>query len=69
MTAFEKIISDPAVGSLSALARHFSVTPWAVSKWSKSIPAKRCPAIERLCEARVRCEDMRPDIDWAALRG
>lgn len=31
-------------------------------------PAEYCPAIERATDGRVRCEDLRPDVDWAVLR-
>lgn len=43
-----------------------------VQKWLRSPnpekmpPAEYCPAIERL--TGVRCEDMRPDVDWAYIR-
>lgn len=43
-----------------------------VQKWLRSPnpdrqpPAEYCPAIERI--TGVRCEDMRPDVDWAFLR-
>lgn len=30
---------------------------------------KLCIAIERESRGAVRCEDMRPDVDWAYLRG
>ncbi len=28
-----------------------------------------CIAIERESDGTVRCEDLRPDVDWAYLRG
>lgn len=31
-------------------------------------PAEYCPAIERATDGLVRCEDLRPDVDWAVLR-
>lgn len=30
------------VGGISAMARHFNLTPWAVSKWREKVPAERC---------------------------
>ena len=30
---------------------------------------KLCIAIERESQGAVRCEDLRPDVDWAFLRG
>lgn len=40
-----------------------------VEHWVKvgRVPAERCPGIERL--TGVRCELLRPDVDWAYLRG
>lgn len=67
-------MSDPfsravdMLGGKSAMARAFNVTPWAVSKWSKRVPAERCPDIERLTNGQIRCEELRPDVDWAVLR-
>ncbi len=52
----------------SAVARHFGLTPWAVSKWRDRVPADRCPEIEKMTAGVVRCEELRPDIDWAYLR-
>ena len=66
MTTFDKIISH--FGGKSALAKKFELTPWAVSKWEKRIPAERCPDIEEMSQGKFRCEDMRPDINWAVLR-
>ena len=54
-------------GGISAMASNFKLTPWAVSKWRNRVPAERCPDIERM--TGVRCEDLRPDVDWAFLRG
>lgn len=41
------------------------------SMWRKRgrVPAEHCPAIERATGGAVRCEDLRPDVDWAVLRG
>ena len=58
-------------GSQAALARHCGVVQTAVSNWRarESIPAEYCPAIERATDGAVRCEDLRPDVDWQVLRG
>lgn len=45
--------------------------PVLVYQWasgSRQVPAERCPAIERFTEGAVRCEELRPDVDWAVLR-
>jgi DNA-binding transcriptional regulator YdaS (Cro superfamily) len=47
------------------------VTKGAVWQWlddGRKVPAEHCPAIERATDGAVRCEELRPDIDWAVLR-
>lgn len=57
------------VGSQAALASLLGVTPGAVSQWVTSgAPVNRCIDIEKATDGRVRCEELRPDIDWAYLR-
>ncbi len=62
---------DQSRGMSSALARALGVPPVLISQWANSqrpVPSDRCPAIERATDGAVRCEEMRPDIDWAVLR-
>jgi DNA-binding transcriptional regulator YdaS (Cro superfamily) len=42
-----------------------------VSMWLHrgKVPADYCPTIERVTGGAVRCEDLRPDVEWAVLRG
>lgn len=42
-----------------------------VEHWlkSKRVPSDHCPAIERATNGAVTCEELRPDVDWAVLRG
>ena len=41
----------------------------ALQQWRVTrVPAERCIDIERATDGAVRCEDLRPDIDWAYLR-
>lgn len=57
-------------GSVASLARGLQVTSQAVCFWrdeKRKIPADKCPEIEKL--TGVRCEALRPDVDWAYLRG
>lgn len=64
-------IASSIVGSQVALALALGVSKGAVSQWKddeRRVPAEHCPAIERLTGGAVRCEDLRPDIDWAVLR-
>lgn len=68
MTPLEKSVG--LAGSQSELARRLGVVPQVVHNWIKrgQVPAERCPDIERATDGRVRCEDLRPDVDWAYLR-
>lgn len=64
-------IASDIVGSQVALASALGVSKGAVSQWKddeRRVPAEHCPAIERATRGAVRCEDLRPDIDWAVLR-
>lgn len=59
------------VGGVSALARLVGVSGPAVTQWTtgfRQVPAERCPLIERATEGEIRCENLRPDVDWAVLR-
>ncbi len=55
-------------GGVTALASRIGVAASAPSMWKARgrVPAEHCPAIER--ETGVRCEELRPDMDWAVLR-
>ena len=67
--ALEKAVS--IVGSTQALASELNVTKGAVSQWKmdgRRTPAEHCPTIERLTAGEVRCEYLRPDVDWGYLR-
>jgi DNA-binding transcriptional regulator YdaS (Cro superfamily) len=58
------------VGSEAELARRISaelpegrtISPQAVSKWTRRIPANRCLLLERLVEQQVTRHQMRPDV-------
>lgn len=59
------------VGSQVALAVLLGVTKAAVNQWKddgRKVPAEHCPPIERATKGQVRCEDLRPDIEWHILR-
>lgn len=59
------------VGSQKALADSLGVTKAAVGQWKdegRRVPAEHCPAIERLTAGHVRCEELRPDVEWEVLR-
>jgi len=60
------------VGSMAGLARYLGVSKGAVFQWGmpgRQVPAAHCPEIERLTGGAVRCEDLRPDVEWGVLRG
>jgi DNA-binding transcriptional regulator YdaS (Cro superfamily) len=60
------------VGSQVKMASILEVSSSMVSqmvKGTRPIPADKCPLIERATEGRVRCEDLRPDVDWQYIRG
>lgn len=67
--ALDKAVS--IIGSMQVLADLLGVTKGAVGQWKlegRRIPAEHCPAIERFTDGAVRCEELRPDVDWAYLR-
>lgn len=69
MDAIERAIE--LVGSAAKLAEDIGVSPQYMSQLrsgTRPVPAERCPNIERATAGRVRCEDLRPDVDWAYLR-
>jgi DNA-binding transcriptional regulator YdaS (Cro superfamily) len=60
------------MGNATRLARALGVTTQAVCFWrtgARQVPAERCPAIEAATGGLVRCEDLRPDVQWSVLRG
>ena len=70
MNAIQTAIAE--VGSLSKMAAALGVTPQAVAFWRdglRTMPADRCPDIEKITAGVVTCEMLRPDVNWAVLRG
>jgi DNA-binding transcriptional regulator YdaS (Cro superfamily) len=63
--------AEKLIGSQSALARAVGVAPQVVNNWQRrgNVPADYCPSIERVTKGAVTCEQLRPDVDWAVLRG
>lgn len=57
-------------GGQTELARRLGVRQSLVSMWKTrgNVPAEHCPGIERATEGFVRCEQLRPDVDWGYLR-
>lgn len=59
-------------GGISKIAQTLGVSVQAVYFWragSRQLPAEHCPVIERMTGGQIRCEDLRPDVDWGYLRG
>ena len=52
-------------------ARQLGVTQGTVNFWVNYKPPtlERAIAIEKATGGKVRCEDLRPEIDWVYLRG
>jgi DNA-binding transcriptional regulator YdaS (Cro superfamily) len=60
-----------SAGGQAALARLIGASPAFVYQWTtgrRPVPAEFCPKIERATQGQVRCEDLRPDIEWSVLR-
>jgi DNA-binding transcriptional regulator YdaS (Cro superfamily) len=61
------------LGGVSAAARALGVSRQLVQGWRDpdrrfATPAEHCPAIERATGGAVRCEELRPDVEWSVLR-
>lgn len=56
---------------INSISREMRVRQSHISMWKTRgrVPADYCPAIERATAGKVRCEWLRPDIDWDVLRG
>lgn len=70
MNGIEKAIA--LYGNASRVAVALGVTPQAVFFWrhgQRVFPAELCIVLERESSRAIRCEDLRPDVDWAYLRG
>lgn len=58
-------------GGLTSLAKLLDVKPPTIYQWlnaSRPLPAERCVQIEEVTGGAVRCEELRPDVNWAVLR-
>jgi DNA-binding transcriptional regulator YdaS (Cro superfamily) len=60
------------LGGVPKTAEAFDVTDKAVYRWRRRtarFPAAECPKAERLTGGQVLCEELRPDAEWAYIRG
>lgn len=57
-------------GSLTKLGQELDVSKAVIWAWKDrgQVPAEKCPLIERATNGTVRCEELRPDIQWEVLR-
>jgi DNA-binding transcriptional regulator YdaS (Cro superfamily) len=72
ITRAVELFSNGNGSGLVALAQALGVSKAAVSQWrtgDRQVPAERCPQIERVTAGRVRCEQLRPDVEWHVIRG
>lgn len=58
-------------GTAIRLAKDIGAFSSDMSSWTtgkRPVPAERCPQIEAATGGLVRCEDLRPDVQWSVLR-
>lgn len=70
MNAIQKAID--LTGSATSLAKSLGVTVQAVCFWrdgKRLFPADLCIKLECVTSRVITCEELRPDVDWAYLRG
>ena len=65
-TPFERACDE--VGGLVALSRLIGKAKQTANHYKRRVPAEVCPLIERATGGKVRCEELRPDVDWSVLR-
>jgi DNA-binding transcriptional regulator YdaS (Cro superfamily) len=55
-------------GGMTKMAKALGLSGHAVVyQWRQTrVPAEKCPDVEAL--TGVRCEELRPDVNWAVLR-
>lgn len=76
LEALEAVLQIAFGGVAARMAEAYSVSDQTVSWWRKGerdgrvvrFPAEHCPDAERRTERAVRCEELRPDVDWGYLR-
>jgi DNA-binding transcriptional regulator YdaS (Cro superfamily) len=77
LTSKEAGLIIAPVNTIKAYRKHHGITQadfafiagvsqTRVSQWEsgEEVPPGKCPAIERYTEGALRCETLRPDIDW-----
>ena len=68
--SLKTFLDEAGRGSVTKLSSDLRVPVSLISQWAngtRPIPAERCPDIESA--TGVPCEELRPDVNWAVLRG
>lgn len=71
MKLHEYVSSKPP-GESARMAKHLGVSASFVSQMvseKSRVPDRLLAKVIGFCNGAVRCEDLRPDVDWAFLRG
>lgn len=76
LEALEAVIALAFEGVAARMAARYNVSDQTVSWWRKGerngrpqpFPAEHCPDAEELTGGDVRCEELRPDVNWGVLR-
>jgi len=62
----KNVLNDTKIRAI--ICADLGVSQQSLTNWKqRGIPAEYCPRIELL--TGVRCEDLRPDVQWSVLRG
>jgi DNA-binding transcriptional regulator YdaS (Cro superfamily) len=59
------------LGGARAASVQLEVSVQLVYFWlsgQRRFPAEKCPVVERLTNGQIRCEALRPDVEWSVLR-
>ena len=66
LRAAEILGGQAALGLAIGIEDRRRIWPWFNT--DRRVPAEHCPAIEGATGGQVRCEDLRPDVNWSVLR-
>jgi DNA-binding transcriptional regulator YdaS (Cro superfamily) len=69
MDAIKKAVD--LLGGAPTTATKLGVSYQLVYFWlrgERKFPVEKCPVVERLTDGAVRCEDLRPDVEWSVVR-
>ncbi|AUK49435.1 helix-turn-helix domain-containing protein [Pasteurella multocida] len=69
MSGIKRVIK--ICGNQKSLASICGVSQQAVNKWAKGgkMDVKYIPAIIKATNGKVTAEEIRPDVDWAVIKG